>query len=335
MVIEGKFGLRVLWGGLLLLCLTCLSCGGSSSSQIRSLAISPDGKFIAAGFGKDNTSFIYRISVDTGVATRLTDAKTGVESGPAFSPDGKRIAYSYTPSNGGHSIIVTRNIDGSDLRSWASSGGNDYWPVYSPDSKTMIFARSGYYGSYSPIAQPHPHAWSFYLADLDGTNVRQLTDESFYMASPPSLSPDGKSMVVVTEDLDSPQKIAVYSLDHLGKPLLTLRPHVPKEPDHEPELDYPNYMPGGESILFMAASNGKLWRGYDYDVYRMNIETGAVERLTEGNGFATDLRVSTDGKTAIFLRWRSDWRRTPVKSELYLLDVQTHKLTPLKLSGLN
>jgi Tol biopolymer transport system component len=312
-----------------------VSCAGTTPNQIRSVAISPDGKSIAVDFGKDNSSFIYKVSVDTGVATRLTDATTGVELSPAFSPDGERIAYSYSPTSRAHSSIVMVNVDGSDLHSWASSGGNDYWPVFSPDNKTMAFARSGYYGSYSPIAQPHPHAWSFYLADLDGTNVRQLTDESFYMASPPSVSPDGKSMVVVTEDLDTPQKVAVYSLDHPGKPLQTLRPHVPKEPNHEPELDYPNYMPGGKSILFMAASNGKLWTGYDYDVYRVNIETGALERLTDGNGFATDLRISADGKTAVFLKWRSDWHGTPVKSEIYLLDVQTHKLTPLRVKGLN
>jgi Tol biopolymer transport system component len=307
----------------------------TSSNQIRSLAISPDGKFIAVEFGNDRTSLIYKIGVDTGVANRLTDATTGLESGPAFSPDGKRIAYSYSPPSRAHSIIVTVSVDGSALHLWASSGGNDYWPVFSPDNKTMVFARSGYYGSYSPIVQPHPHAWSFYLADLDGAKVRQLTDESFYMASPSSVSPDGKSIVVVTEDLDTPQKIAVYSLDHAGKPLQMLRPHIPKEPNHEPELDYPNYMPGGKSILFMAASNGKLWAGYDYDVYRVDIDTGALERLTERNGFATDLRVSGDGKTAGFLKWRSDWHGTPVKSEIYLLDVQTHKLTPLRVKGLN
>jgi dipeptidyl aminopeptidase/acylaminoacyl peptidase len=149
------------------------------------------------------------------------------------------------------------------------------------------------------------------------------------------VSPDGKSIVAVTEDLDTPQKIAFYSLDRLGKPLLTLRPHVPKEPNHEPELDYPNYTPDGKSILFMAASNGKLWSGYNYDVYRLDIETGAVERLTEGNGFATDLKVSADGETAVFLKWRSDWRGTPVKNELYLLNVQTHKLTLFRVKGLN
>jgi hypothetical protein len=71
------------------------------------------------------------------------------------------------------------------------------------------------------------------------------------------------------------------------------------------------------------------------DIYRMGIETGFVERLTMGNGYATSLKVSADGKTAVFLKWRSDWRGTPNKSELYLLDMQSHKPTPFRVSGLN
>jgi len=327
---------RILSVGLVLLLLHPPALCGGSSGQIRSIAISPDGRLIAVDFGKDNKSFIYIVGVDAGIATRLTEAKTGAESGPAFSPDGKRITYSYWSGNGPRSSIVIGNVDGSDMHSWSSPESGDYWPVLSPDNKTIIFARSGYYGNYSPIAQPYPHAWSFYASDLDGTNIRELTTESFYMASPASVSPDSKSMVAATEGLDTPRQIAVYSLDHSGKPSLSLRPHVPKEADHKnPILAYPNYMPDGKSILFMAASNGKLWSGYDYDVYRVDIETGLVERLTKGNGYATDLKVSADGKTAVFLKWRSDWHSTPVKSEIYLLDVETHKLTPFKITGLD
>lgn len=322
----------------LVLLFPCLLLGAESKKdrQVRGVSISPDGKVVAVDFGKGSTSFVYMIALDTGKATRLTDAKTGAESGPGFSPDGKRIAYSYRPGNQAHSSIAIGNVDGSDIHPWSSSGGSDYWPVFSPDSKTIIFARSGYYGSYSPIAQPHPHAWNFYASDLDGTDVRQLTNEKFYLASPPSISPDGKSMVTVTESLDTPQQIAIYSLDHPEKPSLSLRPHVPGEPKLGQVFDFPNYMPGGKSILFMAASNGKLlWSGFNYDIYRLDIGTGVVERLTKGNGYATNLKVSADGKTAVFLKWRSDWHATPNRSELYLLDLQSRKLTALKVNGLD
>ncbi len=140
--------------------------------------------------------------------------------------------------------------------------------------------------------------------------------------------------MIVTEGIDTNRQIAIYSLDRPGKPTQSLHPHVPKEADHKnPILNFPNYMPDGKSILFMAASNGK--HGYDYDVYRVDLGTGSLERLTNGNGYATDLKVSADGNTAVFLKWHSKWRGTPDKSELYLLDVQTHKLTPLKITGLN
>src|SRR5579864_7816971 len=315
--------------------LASASRSATPTRNIESVSISPDGKVLAITVKDGSAGFIYKVVVETGTASRLTLADSGQESSPSFSPDGMRIAYAYWPGKGARSKIIIVNVDGSDPREWPPSRGDDLSPIFSPDNKTIVFSRSGYFGSYSPIAEPHPHAWSFYASDLDGTNMRELTTESFYMASLPSISPDGKTMVVVTEGLNTSSKIAIYSLDRAGQPVLLLQPHVPKEADHKnPIFNRPNYMPDGKSILFMAASNGRLGHGYDYDVYRLNIGTTALERLTNGNGYATDLRVSADGRTAVFLKWRSDWHGTPVKSALYLLDVQAHRVMPLKVNGL-
>ncbi len=217
--------LRALRGGLPLLFLTCVSYGGNSRYQITSLAVSPDGKLIALVVKKGSTSFIYTVAVDTGVATRLTDAKDGKETSPTFSPDGKRIAYSHAPGNHTRPRIVIVNVDGSDKHQWSPSSVTDLSPVLSPDNATIVFARADFYGSYSPIVQPHPHGWSFFAANLDGTNVRQLTTERFYMASRPAVSPDGKNMVVVTEGKETHQQIAIYfdnlagsALAHLSAP---------------------------------------------------------------------------------------------------------------------
>lgn len=314
---------------LLLCSLACATFGRTSSRQITSVAVSPDGKLIALVAQKDRTSFIYTVPIDTGIATRLTDAKDGWESSPSFSADGKRIAYSFEPGDHRRSRIVIVNVDGSDAHQWSPSTMADLSPVLSPDNATIVFSRAGFYGSYSPIAQPHPHDWSFYVANLDGTNVHQLTTERFYMVSRPAVSPDGKNMVVVTEGLETDQQIAIYSITSPGPPVRTFRPHVPKEISRkQPIFACPNYLPDG-SILFMAADEY-----VSYDVYRLNPDTGGIEKLTNANGYSTELKVSADGKTAAFLKWRRNWRGV-TDPEPYLLDVQTHTLTALKVNGLD
>ena len=331
MVTGRKLGLLARIGGLILpVLLASASYGGGSGWQITSLALSPDGKLIALVAEKSATSLIYVVSVDTGVATRLTDAKDGREASPTFSSDGKRIVYAYKPGDHTRPRIVILNVDGSDKHQWSPSSVTNLSPVFSPNNETMIFSQADFYGSYSPIAQPHPHGWSFFASNLDGTNVRQLTTERFYMASRPSISPDGKNMVVATEGLETGQQIAIYSITSPGPPLRTFRPYVPNEISRKhPFYGYPNYLPDG-SILFMAAD-----KGVGYEVYRLNPDTGAVEKLTNKNGYATELKVSADGKTAAFLKWRRTWMLEVTDPERYLLDLESHRLTPLKINGLN
>jgi hypothetical protein len=136
-------------------------------------------------------------------------------------------------------------------------------------------------------------------------------------------------MVVVTEGFETDEQIAIYSITSPGPPLRTFRPHVPQEVSRKhPIFAYPNYLLDG-SVLFMAA-NKRL----DYDVYRLNPDTGAIEQLTNKNGYATELKVSADGKVAAFLKWHRNWRGV-TDPQPYLLDVESHKLTAFKTRGLN
>jgi Tol biopolymer transport system component len=325
---SGKRKLPALQVGLLLLlCFAPSLHGAKASPQIESLAVSPDGKLVAVEVRQGSTSLIYKVAVDTGVATRLTNARAGKETIPAFSSNGKRIVYGYSPPLASYRVVVV-NVDGSNPQQW--SPAPDLSPVFSRDNKTIVFSRAGYYGSYSPIAQPHAHDWSIYASDVDGTNERRLTTRSFYMLSPISVSPDGKKIVVVTEGLETDEQIAIYSIDHPGPPLRTFQPHVPKEADRKhPIFADPKYLPDG-TILFTAASKGKSV--FNYDVYRLYPKTGAVEELTNGIGYTSDLEVSADGKTAVFLKWHTNWLGDLTSNELYLLDIQTHKFRPLEVN---
>ena len=127
MAIEPKFrlsaALRVTF--LLFLVLAHTSYGRDASIQIGSVALSPDGKFIAVDVKEGSMSFIYKVAADSGIATRLTNATTGKETSPAFSPDGKRIAYVYWPGKGARYRIVMVDVDGLNPRQWSLSAVTD------------------------------------------------------------------------------------------------------------------------------------------------------------------------------------------------------------------
>lgn len=311
-------------GFVLLFLLARPAWSGDSPGQMLGLSVSPDGKFIATTYVKGSSWCIYEIDMITGNATRLTNATTGQESSPAFSPDGKLIAYSYT-AYPDYQRIVVMNVDGSNSRTLPGSGAANLDPTFSPRGE-IYFRRAE--------PRPHEHRWDLFSMGIDGSNPTQLTHEGFYTIYDPSLSPDGKSMVVVTEGWNASQRqIAIYSLDHSEKPQRILRPHFPVKLFGGGFFESPNYMPDGKGILFMAATHGK--RGNDYDVYRMNLGTNVVERLTQGNGYAGALKLLPDGKTAAFLKWREDRRGTTVGTDVYLLDLSTHQLTLFKVNGLN
>jgi TolB protein len=173
-----------------LLLLSFVVCDAESPSKIYGFSVSPDGKFLAVSFVKGKTFLIYRIALDGGRATRFTDAAKGEESGPTFSPDGRLVAYSYVPEGGAQRIVVM-NIDGSSPRPLAESGTANLDATFAPDGRTIYFRRSQ--------PPPHYHEWDIFSMQLDGRNISQITHEGFYETSQPSLSPDGKNLLMMTE----------------------------------------------------------------------------------------------------------------------------------------
>ena len=329
------------------------ACGGRvNPPRYEGLTFSPDGKQIFAVYSRAGSAFIYKIPLDTGRAARFTSARNVVEGLPAFSQDGGRMVYTESPAErGANSRIVIANSDGSDPHPLASSE-RAACPLLSPDNKTVIFARYGYFGNYDGFAQPHAHEWDFYASDLDGTSVRQLTNENIYSVSRPSLSPDGKSLAFIGPELDSTQQdeirlryknelglhmsellaeaITIYSLEQPPKPRRVFKPRVKDEPRSGPTFVDPVFLPDGENILFLAASGDS----FDYDVYRLNLRTQEIVKLTNRNAYAYSLRVTPDGKTAAFVR--QQWHGgQPGRSAIFLLNLASRTVTPFRITGLD
>lgn len=93
-----------------------------------------------------------------------------------FSPDGRWVAF-ISGTEAGPSIYAMR-VDGTDLRRVTEPAGDDdgdYDIAWSPDSRRLAFMRW--------TSKPYERQWVF-TVDRDGSNLRQLTDESEWAAHP-------------------------------------------------------------------------------------------------------------------------------------------------------
>ena len=112
------------------------SCSRPRSFALRRRATPAPRWIVFSAHPNGDTGPIQLIRVQTNGAG-LKQITTGRLSAtePAFSPDGKRIAFARLGSG-----VFTMNLDGTGMRR-LTSGSRDIYPVWSPDGKRIAFLR--------------------------------------------------------------------------------------------------------------------------------------------------------------------------------------------------
>jgi Tol biopolymer transport system component len=131
------------------------------------------------------------------------------DTGPAWSPDGSKIAFSRGINPG---AIYTMNADGTGLAlvSQNAIGIDDYAPSWSPDGTKIAF---------SSYRTGHSEIWAM---NLDGSGATVLTD-SKSTDTDPSWSPDGEQ-IAFTSTRDGNWEIYVMNADGSNETRLTASP---------------------------------------------------------------------------------------------------------------
>jgi eukaryotic-like serine/threonine-protein kinase len=153
------------------------------------LALSPDGKQVAlteqSPGQADVDVWVYDLA--RGTNTKLTFGTVDVQ--PAWSPDGKMIAFLAIPQGSIYHLYEKASDGSGDVKTLLADDADENWPVWTPDGRDLVFTRYGTVGTHRSI-------WALPL-DGVGKPFAVMQNPQFDIDEP-AVSPNGKWVAYVS-----------------------------------------------------------------------------------------------------------------------------------------
>ena len=259
----------------------------------------PTGR-IAFVSDRDGNPEIYVMDADGGNLTRLTDNfDQTVDDGPAWSPDGQKIAFSSRRGASGYQIYVM-NADGnfaagSGQKPLTGDDRADTWdlePAWSPDGGKVAFVSLG--------ARNGEAYYTLNVIDVESGSRTPLTGNEKPLSAP-TWSPDGQKIAFGSQRADAPG-IYVINSDGSGETLL-----ASSKWDLEPA-----WSPDGKKIVYGGTG-----------IYLMDASGGGEKLLSSSAGLDSGPAWSPDGGRIVFASDRDG------NKEIYIMDANGRDQTRL------
>ena len=199
--------------------------------ETLNIAVSPTGARLVVEAHGD----IFTLPAEKGDIRNLTKTPGAEERSPAWSPDGKSVAY-FSDASGEYQLFI-RDQDGLAQPKVIDLGPDPsfyYNPVWSPDSKYIAFS------------DKHLHLWYVDVAGGKPIKIDTGLRGSFGSAYEVSWSPDSR-WIAYTRDLENQfHAVFFYSLASHTSTQIT---------DGMSEAAHPAFDPEGKYLYFTASTN--------------------------------------------------------------------------------
>ena len=226
------------------------------------------------------------------------------------SPDGRTIAFDllgdiYTmPITGGQAKLLRQGL------AWESQ------PRFSPDGSKLLFTSDAGGGD------------NIWIMDADGSNARQITNESFRLLNNPAWMPDGQYFIArkhfTSERSLGAGEMWLYHISG-GEGL-----QLTERKNDQQDVNEPSVSPDGRYVYFSEDMYPGGYFQYNKDpnsqiyvIRRYDREKGELSNIIAGPGGACRPQISNDGKKLAFVR------RIRTKSVLFVNDLATGQNFPL------
>ena len=216
-------------------------------------------------FDPDQTKgAIFTMNPDGSHIRQITHPPKGwLDNLPAWSPDGKRIAFQRFKTDTGASRIMVVNPDTGNTRTVVPCTGRCVYasdPNFSPDGHSIAYSRT-----VAPPNAQDPPEWKLYSAifivGLDGKNSHQVTSTPkrskgqpvTFDTFTPAFSPNGKMLTFVRANYQKENERFAVFVQPLGSPEDAQR-ITPWKLNCQ---DLPEFSPDGKLVLFRCLPKGE------------------------------------------------------------------------------
>ena len=238
-----------------------------------------------------------------------------------FSPDSKSLIGNAKREGDTTHHVYTTTLDGTKIVK-INDKGEDACSFYFPDGKHLLWTSTRDnldmpMGGWSD-PKNYPKGSELYMSDLEGKNVKRLTDNKTYDAEA-AVSPDGK-WILFGRDIDGKMDLWVMKSDGTDPKQITFT--------DEWQEGGAQFMPDSNTILTRA------WKREDQAQRMMPMQIFTVKRdgsdrkqITSEAGTNWAPFPAPDGKHFAFVKILTDTPRP--NWEIFMMDMETGKQTRL------